>query len=578
MAVLLPELPAELLYIIASNLPNKSVKALRLTCRTLCSMAPLRLDRVFISAKPLNIAVFWAVADSETFRYKVTEIIYDDARLMKPPERDTWNLEGEDGYEYGRDLDTDEDDYTCSSPWFTSQLRRNKADMPYRRGGGLRAPEDPRLAEHRGSELALALCWQYYQNLLQQQEDVIFSRRDVEAFVYGLRKFPNLKRITLTPAAHGHLWGPLYVTPMIRAFHADGPLHYNAALAKYAAHHISELTIDANSLPTGLNCRVFEELNTEYNDFATLLRRPSFRRLDLTLLVGGQERMGWRCYRSRLLSRALANSHGLEHLTLTTTVDANLAYDDEIVPSSNGGSRAQFVPLCTILPVEKFHSLAHFGLCNFLVDKDDVIDLLKALSPTLRSLFLGHLWFVKDGGSLEELLEDMREKLDWRGRHDPATRPMVSFSVPTDYSRVGHAIVVEKEAHEFLYGDGPNPLVWITNNDSSNRFHRPSHALYGPLHHTIDKIADLNESKSRPWNLFINWSKDASLLPNGAHLYVNDLGRAHVLAAVTPAAGNKRMIISGAKISAQEISGMDQSMPAAKQGEENEDYNTDNEK
>ncbi|KAL2840332.1 hypothetical protein BJX68DRAFT_279014 [Aspergillus pseudodeflectus] len=500
MAVLLPELPAELLYIIASYLPNKSVKALRLTCRTLCSVAPLRLDRVFISANPLNIAVFRAVADSETFRYKVTEIIYDDARLMKPPEPDTWNLEGEDGYEYGRDLDTDEDDYTCSSPWFMSQLRRNKADMPYRRGGGLRAPEDPRLAEHRGSELAPALCWQYYQNLLQQQEDVIFSRRDVEAFVYGLRKFPNLKRITLTPAAHGHLWGPLYETPMIRAFPRgfnypiprgwptgqrvwDAPQAQSwedaevrneyrgfsiitRALAEYAAHHISELTIDANSLPTGLNCRVFEEPNTEYNDFATLLRRPGFRRLDLALLVGGQERTGWRCYRSRLLSRALANSHGLEHLTLTTTVDVNLAYDDEIVPSRNSGSRAQFVPLCTILPVENFHSLAHFGLCNFLVDKDDVIDLLKALSPTLRSLFLGHLWFVKDGGSLEELLEDMREKLDWRGRHDPAARPMVSFAVPTDYSRVGHAIFVEKEAHEFLYGDGPNPLVWITDSGS----------------------------------------------------------------------------------------------------------------
>ncbi|KAL2811560.1 hypothetical protein BJX63DRAFT_433237 [Aspergillus granulosus] len=80
--------------------------------------------------------------------------------------------------------------------------------------------------------------------------------------------------------------------------------------------------------------------------------------------------------------------------------------------------------------------------------------------------------------------------------------------------------------------------------------------VYGPLQHTINKIADLNESNSRIWNLFISSSKDAPLPPNGVHLFVDvrDLARAHILATSTPAAANKRMIIAGAKVSSQEIS------------------------
>jgi hypothetical protein len=58
MAPLLTELPAEVLHLIVGYLQNKAIKALRLTCRALRNAAQLRLDRVFLSANPLNIAVF----------------------------------------------------------------------------------------------------------------------------------------------------------------------------------------------------------------------------------------------------------------------------------------------------------------------------------------------------------------------------------------------------------------------------------------------------------------------------------------------------------------------------------------
>lgn len=40
---------------------------------------------------------------------------------------------------------------------------------------------------------------------------------NVDALVYGLKRFPALRRMTITPAAHGWIFAPLYETPMIRA-------------------------------------------------------------------------------------------------------------------------------------------------------------------------------------------------------------------------------------------------------------------------------------------------------------------------------------------------------------------------
>ena len=45
--------------------------------------------------------------------------------------------------------------------------------------------------------------------------------------------------------------------------------------------------------------------------------------------------------------------------------------------------------------------------------------------------------------------------------------------------------------------------------------------IYGPLDHTIRGVADLNQSNSRIYDLFINSSKDSELPPNGLYLYVD---------------------------------------------------------
>jgi hypothetical protein len=81
-------LPVELWSAILSHLPNRDIKTLRLVSKQSCNSVELRLQRVFLSANPLNIKVFRAIADHEKFRHKITEIIWDDARFARGPAGD----------------------------------------------------------------------------------------------------------------------------------------------------------------------------------------------------------------------------------------------------------------------------------------------------------------------------------------------------------------------------------------------------------------------------------------------------------------------------------------------------------
>lgn len=81
----LPALPFKLWGYITSHLSNTDIKSLRLVCSKFNNEVFLRLDRVFISANPLNIEVFRNIASHDKFRYLVTEIVWDEARLPRGP-------------------------------------------------------------------------------------------------------------------------------------------------------------------------------------------------------------------------------------------------------------------------------------------------------------------------------------------------------------------------------------------------------------------------------------------------------------------------------------------------------------
>lgn len=484
-------LPAELVGSITAFLPNRDIKHLRLTCRRLCAVARLRLTRVFLSANPLNIEVFRAIADHPTFRTQIVEIIWDDARLEASQEDSFYPDQGSPAvrrlfYEFAKG--------DCPREFWRG-CEDNLNVLESRKGQDVDRPDHVARDQLIAERMLLRESWAYYEMLLRGQEEVLASNADVEALRYGLDRFPSLQRITITPVAHGFLFTPLYETPMIRAFprgfnypiprawivndqgmpHQVLEYRWNELsedqramwrgfrvvtheLAKNTKHGVKELVIDVNQILTGLNCAIFTEPCPEYDDLVTFLRRPGVRRLDLALMTGYQPYLGWPAFRSGHLRRALAEASGMKHISLRA---------DEPDPnpdSSDDPVNEHFIPLNTIFPIEKWTRLRHFGLSQFVVRQNDLLSFLAALPETLRTVELSFLAFLE--GNYKDMLEGMRDTLGW-GDRSTITRPRVSIAVVYGSSmQTERATWIDKGVEEFLYRGGRNPFrytqgMWV---------------------------------------------------------------------------------------------------------------------
>ena len=486
----LTQLPAELLALVISHLPNRDVKSLRLTCRLFHAVAKLRLNRVFLSANPRDVQVFRAIADHDTFRKAITEIIWDDAVV-----RDTRT--DRDEYHPADEYDEKEEEEVPGVPlWFSRACNDNNFEL------GARYHDDhlDRPKRAIAAQLPLQDSWAHFRKWRREQQDVISSGADVAALRHGLARFPALRTITITPAVHGYnITFPLYDTPTIRFFppgfnyplprgwpttgEAESVIHMPPwanedggrederdkwrgfrivlrELAQHAdAHRVSDLILDSHQLDTGLNCHIFDQPSPEYDHLVSLLRRPGFRRLDLSLSVGGQEFQGWSAFRSTFLRRALSETGpDLEHINLTTDLYADLKTWTYIQPA--GGRIAHHIPLQrAVFPVDRWPNLRHFGLAGFIVTQEDLISLLAALPPTLRSLQLGDIDFIDEGENWRGFLEDMRDRLGW-GDRPAQQRPRVVIHVfnVDGQRRPGRAVWLDAEMTEFLYGEGQNPF------------------------------------------------------------------------------------------------------------------------
>lgn len=483
--------PPELISIIVSFLPNKDVKSLRLTCKALGEISPFSSSRVFLSANSLNIQVFRAVADHPKFRHEIKEIIWDDARFVSAPL--TWktmylNIDPER---------TEIDSNKRCHIWFTEQCEDNRHRMKDRKYRNVDRPDHVARQHQMDAEMPWKACWKYYQQLWNDQASVIGSEDDKKAFLYGLERFPRLKRVTVTPAAHGWLFAPLYETPMIRAFpygfnypiprgwqydpddrRVAEPLPWSEATEDYKElwrgarlalrllsqaeeHNVSELSFDSKQLNTGPNFLIFDRPCEEYNHFAAIMKRPGFRRLHLSLLTGGSD--DWTEYQSGLFRQAVSLAKDLTHVHLSTT------FNDE----SHFLIRDPPFPLKEVLPIKKWPNLSHLTLSRFSVDTSELMDILKLAPSSLRSLDLEFFEFPVDKSCLSGLLERMREELDWIERDQPL-KPTVTIAMEGLCRWPGRFIKLSDEVASFLYGSGENPL------DGTNT--RNPKAGYGTKH------------------------------------------------------------------------------------------------
>ncbi|KAJ3499238.1 hypothetical protein NLG97_g490 [Lecanicillium saksenae] len=486
----LPGLPPEIVKAVLGFLPNSDIKTLRLASSTYASLAPLRLSRVFLSANSLNISVFRAVADHETFRQGVTEIIWDDARLISGTSRGNGTF-----HHQVHDLSIKND---CPD-WFRRARNRNKREYNERTGQEV---AHPRLVARRAqftSSFSIDDSWAYYKGLLQDQAQVLASNADLDAFTHGLDKFPNLRRVTITPLAHGVLFMPIYQTPMIHAFpygfqypiprgwpyFEQGnqqpilALPWAEPLDEYGFHRaeeyrelwrgyraatrilaerdyaLAELVVETRLLHSGVNCYVFDTPNPDYENLCAILRQPALKKLDYSLFVDGQED-DFGIYKNDLLRDALAAATGMEHFSLFTTLEmdepgvAAQVYDQ--------GPVQNFVPLASVIPVDAWPRLRHFALSGFLVLQSDLIAFLGTLPRSVRTLELNLLMFL-DGGNYASLVTGIRDELDWRNR--PAQEQIdVTIATAVKHEMViGVRVWANETINDFLYREGPMPFA-----------------------------------------------------------------------------------------------------------------------
>ncbi|KFZ10708.1 hypothetical protein V502_07969 [Pseudogymnoascus sp. VKM F-4520 (FW-2644)] len=172
-------LPPKIVKIIVDQVPNSTIKNLRLTCCFYSETVALRLDRVFISANPRNVEVFTAIANHEAFRAKITEIIWDDALLYIKPKR---GYKFEDEYDYA-DEDDEIDEYDSMDEddeideyginwrgavlgWFRTACCKNIFDVGWCRSEDLDRPSLVLREQQVPEQMPMEEAWEYYQELL----------------------------------------------------------------------------------------------------------------------------------------------------------------------------------------------------------------------------------------------------------------------------------------------------------------------------------------------------------------------------------------------------------------------------
>ncbi|KAK4085865.1 hypothetical protein Purlil1_9822 [Purpureocillium lilacinum] len=421
------KLPAEVLLLITNELSNRGFKNLRLTSRFFSTVS-LRIRRVFLSPNPRNIDVFLAIANHDTYRSRVVEIIYDDARLPRSA-AEAGSASGP-GYYHGWDLPTAEED---NLTWFAKCREENIFTLNGRRGQDVARPDHTARLRQCDAEMPLIESWAYYQQLSNNHTGgarISFQSTLCDTDDTGVPCRLQLPIPRGWPTPEYTEASDVEALPWVEAGPSSG-FDFAKERAKWRgfsevtrvlsqqqqSHNVVEFIIDAHALPTGLNCRIFEQCG--------------------------------------LLRDALTGATDLKSLTLATNLESDPWLDDEV----------ELLPLQTIFPIGHLSRLEHFGLWNFLVQQSDLIRLLAALPRTVRSVELGFLHFLHDRGNHHDLLEDMRETLGWQSWENP---PKVSIAtyVMSGLPVLARAHWLESEITDFLYGRGENPF--IRNADSAD--------------------------------------------------------------------------------------------------------------
>ncbi|PGG95969.1 hypothetical protein AJ79_09789 [Helicocarpus griseus UAMH5409] len=456
----------ELLYAIFNFLPNSDLKSIRLTCKFLSVVTPVRLNRVFISPFKRDLDTLRSIASHPVFCSQVTEIIWDDRCLHLDDHRIISGTRYDDlssnGITSFKKTLADVAEVTCLALW-SGCLR----EYPYGENGDLSEWE-------RLHHLLIRL---YY-----EQQSTLESYEDVDTFRFALQAFPRLRRATIAGNCQTNSGQPhRYKTPLMRSLPPwlmerwpcrftyfcgayNPPLRgYYAAireLSRSSSHSVSEFVVEPthHGIDYAENFKLFSSPNEHLTSF---IAKSSLTTLEYTLNPCSRKSSHgfwyWTTNAKEIFKMTLSATKTLEHFSLNTNLMPSRGYLDSQVS------------LLEILPVQHWRALRSFSLLGFILTLKDTVLLLSALPATVTSLKF-HQTFFSDS-SWENALACIGDRLRWSS--NPDTMPTLTVSL-----RARHpfrTIVLCDDLTRFFEGRADNPFTVEdnTNDDYDGSFAWP---------------------------------------------------------------------------------------------------------
>ncbi|KAH7257539.1 hypothetical protein BKA59DRAFT_522836 [Fusarium tricinctum] len=481
----------DLIECIAGILPDADRHNLGRTCQYFSLLIPHQTCAV-LSPNIHNIAAFRALANDSIRRKEVTTIVYDDARLYRPSIDDHYHGGPAVLPEDTHDLNIGNE--TGVPSWYRKGYRTS---LRFIKTYGHSQQQRFEVAQRFLNPLSPRESYDIYQNLGAQQDHVIATGLDIVTLRQGLDKFPNLRRVILTPAAHGT--PPIPRGWPIADIHTDQPVFHawdNSSRTKWRGFCvvtqeiadwreknenacIPEFIIDCKQLRTGINCRVFDTdimgYNQDYRNLRTIVQQPGFKRLELVLYATEQNEAQWVSFLGRAgtdagkgegnLFELLSAAKDLEHFSLSTNLNpTSLQHLGNL--GESGTSDEHFAPLFKFLPYTEWSNLRHFGLSRFLVNVIDLTVTLSILPKTVRSIELSFLMFTTSTRGSDQMLlstgysdvlQFMKERQDLLHLEERC-----KITIRVDAQQPPEEIDVSREACSYVYEGGPNPFAYST--------------------------------------------------------------------------------------------------------------------
>lgn len=422
------DLPAELLAIVAEDLPKMDLKRLRLANRYLATNVDLRIDRVHISPNRANLECLQNILDHPRYRLNIHEIIWDDAQLDEYPDLDSFrdailidesNKRAEIEHLLVISSQTHESDGLEThlyehDDFFDPQHRLTELA----KGILLRRDDQASRDIIAGNVAFMSMeeSFEAYQSLYQEERNIMKQMSDAAALHHALKICPNLDRIVLT----SEVWRPWNFQPayatayakhlppgfrkpsvwpwlghrsnatLTQVVHRDEVMKtaiaeqssslphefrgysivISALIAMPKPSNISELIIYPGNETIGIGHQLFATFNTDWINTISMARVIPLKRLKLAINSYGADHTTSASYlQSGQIHAALRTMPLLEHLDLSLNC---------LPRRGDRNSVEEWVfDYSDILPIPLVHRLKTFALRNVNMYFEKLLDLLQ---------------------------------------------------------------------------------------------------------------------------------------------------------------------------------------------------------